>query len=522
MSQSIAHEAGHDHTSGEHQKRSGLPSCFGSPCPGCAQYTHGSWQRTLAEPLYRLEHKLWMQMNVRSMPGNSNHNWGLCDDVASGPSGLATAYGPTRLRQRARGVERTRYQWRPDNCRLRRFERAAACRAFRGLQVLVAGDSATAQFFLSLALQLGGPHGLGKNRRGGSAVIKDVTASACDDSVRLNFVRNDLLLWTSQVEELRELGKLCTAGRGLLQPFANRVADADLLVLGTGHHYPHVMRGAGEQTSESLFTRSLNHTLSLVAARRSEAGHAPDSVVVLGAPWPVAGCSRFSAPISAATALLANSSLHKWSGAWQQARGFDRIAKWLAAEHRMHFLDIAPLSMRRPDDSLGRWCRLSGLDCYKRDVRPDKHGELHRRAGGATGGAPEIATRSHEIQPDADYWEEDCLHTCLPGPIDEYVRLLYNLVDTRPRASEGALAPSRRRRFFEGNLSRWLYAEGAEQLEPCADASNPACAFLSEAQGLAHCAPWTTLPATVKGRAFPWVRARLQRAQPKPLRLSKG
>ena len=68
-------------------------------------------------------------------------------------------------------------------------------------------------------LQLGGPEALGRNRRGGSAVLKDITASACDDTVRLNFVRNDLLLWTSQVAELRELGKTCTAGRALLQPF---------------------------------------------------------------------------------------------------------------------------------------------------------------------------------------------------------------------------------------------------------------------------------------------------------------
>lgn len=113
-------------------------------------------------------------------------------------------------------------------------------------------------------------------------------------------------------------------------------------------------------------------------------------------------------------------------------------------------------------------------------------------------------------RPDADFLEEDCLHSCLPGPTDEYVRLLYNLVlamrDTTNAAhgtTSAAYPPQRHRRFFEDSLSSWLHGAGAEHLEPCADAGGPDCAYLSAAQGLTHCAPWSALPTKdEKGRPF--------------------
>ena len=495
--------------------RQGLPGCFA----GRARYAEGRWLPTSREAPYRLEHSLWKEMNVRGMPGNSNHHWGLCTDVALGPSGPAAVYGPTKLLGRARNVARQRYEWVPSRCSLVRFDRRKACRVLDGKQVLVAGDSATAQFFLSLMLQLGGPRALGHNRRGGSAVLKDLTASACEDTVRLNFVRNDLLTWTSQVDELRELGKQCTSGRALLQPFAGRVRDADILILGTGHHYPHVPPHDGKESRDSVFLQSLNHTLSNVLRVRAEAGHAPQSVVLLGAPIPVAGCSRFSVPISPAQAFAANSSLNKWSDHWQQSSRFSQLTQRVAAERGVNFIDVAPLSIQRPDDTLARWCRLSGLDCYKREEQLRKQLLKDAKQQRKTGQVEPLGTQrearrsvreaSFQIVPDADYLEEDCLHTCLPGPVDEYVRLLYNLLRSR---TFGARSPSTfntsaigqldRRRFFAKNLSSWLYTQGAENLEPCADASNQKCAFLSAEQGLAHCAPWSAYPPSLQNRVY--------------------
>ena len=499
----------------------GLPGCFA----GIARYAEGRWLPTSREAPYRLEHSLWRQMNVLRMPGNSNDHWGLCTDVALGPSGPAAVYGPTKLSGRARNVARQQYEWVPSRCSLARFDRRRACRVLDGKQVLVAGDSATAQFFLSLVLQLGGPRALGHNRRGGSAVLKDLTASACEDNVRLNFVRNDLLAWTSQVDELRELGKLCTSGRALLQPFAGRVRDADILILGTGHHYPHVPLPAGKESRDSVFLQSLNHTLSNVLRVRAEAGHAPQSVVLLGAPVPVAGCSRFSAPITPAQALAANSSLNKWSDHWQQSSRFSQFTQRDAAERGVNFIDVAPLSVQRPDDTLARWCRLSGLDCYKREDQLRKQLLVGAQQQRKTGHIEPLSRQremrrsvreaSFQIVPDADYLEEDCLHTCLPGPVDEYVRLLYNLLRSRTFTARrpntyntsanriGQLdRPQRRGRFFASNLSSWLYTHGAEKLEPCTDASDQRCAFLTAEQGLAHCAPWSAYPPSLQNRAY--------------------
>ena len=505
--------------------RQGLPGCFAGTARRATvgrSATVGRWLPTSREAPYRLEHSLWNQMNVRSMPGNSNHHWGLCTDVELGPSGPASVYGSTKLAGRATNIVRRRYEWVPSSCSLARFDRRRACRALHGQQVLVAGDSVTAQFFLSLMLQLGGPSALGRNRRGGSAVLKDLTASACEDAVRLNFVRNDLLTWTSQVDELRELGRQCTNGRALLQPFAGRVRDADILILGTGHHYTHVPPHDGKEDRESVFLQSLNHTLSNVLGVRGEAGHAPQSVVLLGAPSPVAGCSRFSAPITPTQALAVNSSLNKWSDHWQQSRRFSQLTRLVAAERGVNFIDVAPLSIQRPDDTLARWCRLSGLDCYKREEQLRKvllkDAKEHRKTGQHVEGVGTPKERkerrreaSSRVVPDADYLEEDCLHTCLPGPVDEYVRLLYNMLRSH---TFGARSPNTfntsavrigqlgRRRFFAKNLSSWLYTEGAEHLEPCADANDRKCAFLSSEQGLAHCAPWTAHPPSLKNRAY--------------------
>ena len=521
--------------------RQGLPGCFA----GIARYAEGRWLPTSREAPYRLEHSLWKQMNVRGMPGNSNHHWGLCTDVALGPSGPAAVYGPTKLSGRAKNVARQQYEWVPSRCSLARFDRRRACRVLDGKQVLVAGDSATAQFFLSLVLQLGGPRSLGHNRRGGSAVLKDLTASACEDAVRLNFVRNDLLIWTSQVEELRELGKQCASGRALLQPFAGRVSDADILILGTGHHYPHIPPHDGREGRDSVFLQSLNHTLSNVLRVRAEAGHAPQSVVLLGAPVPVAGCSRFSAPITPTQALAANSSLNKWSDHWEQSSRFSQLTQRVAAERGINFIDVAPLSIQRPDDTLARWCRLSGLDCYRREEQLRKQLLKDAKQQRKTGHVELLSTQkearrsvreaSFQIVPDADYLEEDCLHTCLPGPVDEYVRLLYNLLRSRTFAARSPstlntsairIGQLDRRRFFGNNFSSWMYTQGAEPLEPCADTSDQRCAFLSAEQGLAHCAPWSAYPPSLQNRVYrrhpPGAQGTKARAKLKPTHYGQG
>ena len=68
----------------------------------------------------------------------------------------------------------------------------------------------------------------------------DLTASACDDSTRLVFVRSDLLLWTHSIVDYHAVQR-CD-GFTILHPFVIRASrDADIVLLGVGHHFPRAL-----------------------------------------------------------------------------------------------------------------------------------------------------------------------------------------------------------------------------------------------------------------------------------------
>ena len=149
--------------------------CFDA-CSSCNLHSRGSWVARSGVADYRLNHSLWLSIGLSPVARSAAHHYGRCDDVTE-----------------ARGKIRQAYDWVPDHCSLQKIDHASACRALDGKQVMVAGDSTAGQLFLSLVLLLGGR--FGRNSRRTSA-ISDLAASACDDRVRLIFVRNDLLLWT--------------------------------------------------------------------------------------------------------------------------------------------------------------------------------------------------------------------------------------------------------------------------------------------------------------------------------------
>ena len=171
------------------------PACFAN-CRSCNLHTVGRWvpRASQAAP-YRLNHSLWASLGLSGPPPTSAQHYGLCDDhiakIGKGPRSL--------------------YEWEAEACELPLFDAARACSLLEGKQLVVAGDSLAGQLFLSLVLLLGGR--FGRNSRHTSA-ISDITASACADTVRVNFVRNDLLLWSthrSEFNRARECDKLLKA-----------------------------------------------------------------------------------------------------------------------------------------------------------------------------------------------------------------------------------------------------------------------------------------------------------------------
>lgn len=208
-----------------------MPPCFG--LGGSYAYTDGTWVPRTDPPPYLMSRTNMSRIIGSRARYGSNHNYGLCDIVP--PCELWHEGGGVVHRNCTRVTKehlvraspphedrttttRALYDWAPRHCSLTTFDRRAACRLLKGRQVLVVGDSATWQFFVSLVrtalrrvwhphrsllhrslwrplwhradrgprcaqvLQLDGAD-LGTHR----AARWDDTASACGDTVRLSY-----------------------------------------------------------------------------------------------------------------------------------------------------------------------------------------------------------------------------------------------------------------------------------------------------------------------------------------------
>lgn len=381
-------------------------------------------------------------MGLSGPPATSSQHYGLCDDRT----------------EKVGGAPRQLFEWVPEQCSLPRFNRERACSLFRGKQVVVVGDSTAGQLFLSLVLLLRGS--FGRNSRH-TSVISDITASVCDDTARINFVRNDLLLWSthrSEFNRARECDKLLKA-----DAFVQRaVRDAHLLILASGHHFPASMEaaamaggGAGGANGIGFFSSSLNYTLAHLMRTRASWGHSPASVALMGASIPVPSCSRFTEPLSAAGWMEADAvmaSRSKYSPRWRQMPRINNLLQWLATSYGAAYLDISAPSSRWPSGMMASYVK---------------------GAGGV---------------------DEDCLHSCLPGPVDTYAHLLIeNLLGrqreieagsrsgaantastTNPSSSSpvsGATKAADGRRFFGVGATAWLHERNSgAQFESCGSA----------------------------------------------------
>ena len=91
--------------------------------------------------------------------------------------------------------------WTPRRCRLQhRLPDSGSCAAFQNnISILIVGDSVTSQLTLSLASMLGGR--IGRNfKYTPTGALTDFAATGCGGRIRINFVRADLLLWTTSAK----------------------------------------------------------------------------------------------------------------------------------------------------------------------------------------------------------------------------------------------------------------------------------------------------------------------------------
>lgn len=231
------------------------------------------------------------------------------------------------------GRSRPLFDWMPRDCSM--WSGAdSACALLKGKTLMITGDSVAGQQFLSLTALLGGT--FGHNSRAQS--LTDASATACDDTVRLIYVRNDLVLWSPSnsdfhrvssfdgsllLEEWIEVASvprsqysftiLPTRQRStstrpphtstphpspllalhslLLQSLWQRASrDADLLLICSGHHFPHMANKLSARQGPDMASlrvnfplRAINHTLSRAVAARSRWGHHPSTTIFMGA-----------------------------------------------------------------------------------------------------------------------------------------------------------------------------------------------------------------------------------------------
>ena len=309
------------------------------------------------------------------------------------------------------------YTWQPRHCALESFTRESACALLstrRIRQIVLVGDSITIQLYIALVMLLEGLGGFGPkasddlrwNRL--ERAITEKAAAVCGGSVRVSYARNDLLTWSNSGLETNMV-KQCDRSTISL-PWASRaIHDADLLVLGQGIHFPAALHGRNQTAAAEAFSsNNLRHTLSRVVASRARYGMAPATVVLVGSPLPVPRCDSFTAPLTLSEANEWTEAHNHWGYAkqWAQLRRLNQVGQWLAGDIGVTFLDIAALSHTRPDAAVGR----HGLNARRDTV--------------------------------------DCVHTCLPGPVDEYVRLMLHTLRAtgQMRVAKPRRAPLR---FFD-------------------------------------------------------------------------
>jgi uncharacterized membrane protein YgcG len=465
-----------------------LPHCFDGFPPRVLAYAEGEWvDRPASVPHYHINRGFWPTIGSKVHSTLPQH-YGRCDEVKP---------------------ERRLYAWKPKECALLPFERDEACKLLTGLQIVIVGDSTVFQTFLSLVHLLGGS--FGRDVKHGY-VTADLTASACADTTRLVYVRSDLLLWTHSVSDYHAVQR-CD-GFTILHPFVQRASrDADIVLLGVGHHFPRSLMLAekwsymgGEEAARrariGFFSRNLNHTLSSLLWRRAAWGRKdPASVVLMGASTPVRGCERFHAPLAASDAISVAAGGQSANGEaqsnvtanelrWTQYARYNEIARSLAATYDASFIDVAAPSALRADGAMGGYW------------------------------------------PAGDARQRDCVHYCLPGVVDMWPTLLYNLLtSTRLRkaldehrrgpaagatgvtgqqqqrassasggggggASSGggssgggstsdAAVARGRPRFLNTNVSEWLHQKGfAERFEACGRTRRGMCEYNLQRQ------PW--------------------------------
>ena len=361
------------------------PPCFAPNVRGA--HLDGKWTFRKGElPPYVMKRSLWSEM-WQSPGADGGHYYG-CRPLLPDFSG--------------------EHVWEPRGCHLRGFSESkqAGCRLLRGRRITLVGDSTSLQLFLSLTFVLNGTitawaaNGEQQLDRRNRRDPRHIVSFACGGTTRLEFFRNDYLLYSRSDERP-------SAEPGSFNPsrpwtdFTSSAHHADVVLLGAGMHFH------GGRAPVSLYASVLNHTLASVQrARWLLHGHQPRTTFFVSPPKPVAACTEYNAPISLDEAVISDANSFQFNDQYAQLRRLHSVAEWLSAAHGASFLDSFSIGGRRPEATMGA-SMFRALQLH-----PNKAVQEFLYVQNLSGRLHLNEARLAKV---TQHMVEDCVHFCLPG-----------------------------------------------------------------------------------------------------------
>ncbi|KAI8391783.1 GDSL/SGNH-like acyl-esterase family found in Pmr5 and Cas1p-domain-containing protein [Radiomyces spectabilis] len=292
-------------------------------------------------------------------------------------------YARSDNREFTRSIHIMDYQWQPSECETLPMEPSAFVDHLQKHALLFVGDSITQLQYESLHCLLGRyvtPAKVDDNLSGGDSHIKidklvsNRGPSTPADKPAVAFLRSDYLI---RLDDFKMIGPFedegDQMGRGHNFPWVHALNMFDYIVINTGPHW-HPNLKWGPHRSDEEMLESFEKAMAVVFDYLKVHVQPHQRIWVRSTPYGHAKCSQYTSPQKTAVAPTGQPGEYEW----HIFKAFDRVWKeWITKEQdeRFQFLNVS-LSNTRGDTH----------------SRPDK----------------------------------DCLHTCIPGPVDEWNRLLYH------------------------------------------------------------------------------------------------
>ncbi|KAI7905932.1 GDSL/SGNH-like acyl-esterase family found in Pmr5 and Cas1p-domain-containing protein [Cokeromyces recurvatus] len=272
------------------------------------------------------------------------------------------------------------YRWLPESCKLLKFDAGKLAKHFVQYPILFVGDSITQLQFESLSCLLGhefpNKHPNQSTLNGGNSKIRvDERAPINGHTAAMAYIRSDYLIRLNDYKMISPLEPVgLQLGREENHPWVHALSQFNYIVINTGPHWhPNVHWGSNQSETELLmaFKKAMHIIFDYLKIHIK----LQQKVWIRTTPYGHANCSQFKEPQQ--NPLVPSGQQGEYE--WHLFQKFDLIWKELLDEvndTRFSLFDITTMFNQRGDAH----------------SKPDK----------------------------------DCLHTCIPGPVDDWNRLLYH------------------------------------------------------------------------------------------------